>query len=147
MPDSRLAEISNVVPQLCKAFHERSRLDLEPLGLYKGQPFVIHVLAQQDGLSQGELGDALRLQPATVTKMLQRMEAAGVVERRPDESDQRISRVYLTEQGRRVIPALDASRAAVTKDMFAGFSAEEMAQFEALLLRAIDNLSCSVIRD
>jgi DNA-binding MarR family transcriptional regulator len=147
MPDSRRAEISNVVSRLCKTFHERLRLDLDPLGLFKGQPHVINLLWAQDGLSQGELGEAMRLQPATVTKMVQRMESAGFVERRPDERDHRVSRVYLTEKGRGVKPKLDARWEVVADDLFAGFSAEEVDQLEGLLRRAIDNLMTSLTQD
>lgn len=146
MTDPYHVDTSTVVPRLCKAFHERARQDLEPLGLFKGQPHVIQVLWEQDGLSQGELGEAMLLQPATVNKMVQRMEAAGFVARRPDDRDQRISRVYLTDKGRSVKPALDAGWVTVADDMFAGFSAEELVHFEALIQRVIENLRTSLER-
>lgn len=144
MTQQRPIDTIDVVTDLCKAFHERARHVLEPLGLFKGQPNVILLLSEQDGLSQGELGAMMNLQPATVTKMVQRMASAGFVERRPDERDQRVSRVYLTEKGRQVKPLLDSGWETIADDMFDGFAAEEMVQFEALVQRVIDNLRLSL---
>lgn len=147
MADSSLVDPGKLVPQVCKAFQERIRVHLEPLGLYKGQPHVIELLFAQDGLSQGELGAALRLQPATVTKMVQRMEQAGFVERRPDERDQRVSRVYLTAAGRGVRPELEAIWDELAGAMFAGFTPEEQAQLDGLLRRVCENLRCGLPDD
>ncbi len=147
MAASSQVDLSRLVPQVCKALHDRIRVHLEPLGLYKGQPHVIELLAAQDGLSQGELGEAMRLQPATVTKMVQRMEQAGFVERRPDARDQRVSRVYLTAAGREIRPALEAIWEELAGDMFAGFTAEEQRQLEGLLRRLCENLLCGLPDD
>jgi DNA-binding MarR family transcriptional regulator len=69
-------------------------------GTHPGQVFCLHVLAGHDGISQRDLAEALRLSQPTVSKMLQAMQKAGAVERRPDAADQRLTRVYLTAAGR-----------------------------------------------
>jgi DNA-binding MarR family transcriptional regulator len=69
-------------------------------GTHPGQIFCLHVLAGHDGMSQRDLADALHLSPPTVSKMLQAMQKAGAVERRPDAADQRLTRVFLTAAGR-----------------------------------------------
>jgi len=69
-------------------------------GTHPGQVFCLHVLAGHDGISQRDLAAALRLAPPTVSKMLQAMQKAGAVERRPDDADQRLTRVFLTAAGR-----------------------------------------------
>jgi DNA-binding MarR family transcriptional regulator len=67
---------------------------------HPGQAFCLRMLAERDGISQRQLGQALRLSAPTVTAMLQRMEKAGTIERRPDAADGRITRVHLTVEGR-----------------------------------------------
>src|SRR5260221_8293099 len=62
--------------------------------------FLWH-LWRQDGLTQSQMVERMCVQPPTVSKMLDRLERTGLVERRPDSEDSRISRVYLTEQGHR----------------------------------------------
>jgi DNA-binding MarR family transcriptional regulator len=69
-------------------------------GTHPGQIFCLHVLAGHDGISQRDLAEALHLSPPTVSKMLQAMQKAGAVERRPDAADQRLTRVHLTAAGR-----------------------------------------------
>ncbi|MEI6450144.1 MAG: MarR family winged helix-turn-helix transcriptional regulator [Actinomycetes bacterium] len=69
-------------------------------GTHPGQIFCLHVLAGHDGISQRDLADALRLSRPTVSKMLQAMQKAGAVERRPDAADRRLTRVFLTAAGR-----------------------------------------------
>jgi DNA-binding MarR family transcriptional regulator len=67
---------------------------------HPAQAHCLRIIAEHDGLSQRELGRAIRLSPPTVTAMLKRMEKAGIVERRPDETDGRVTRVHLTTVGR-----------------------------------------------
>jgi len=67
---------------------------------HPGQALCLRMLAEGDGISQRELACGLHLSAPTVTAMLQRMEKAGTIERRPDATDQRVTRVHLTAGGR-----------------------------------------------
>jgi MarR family transcriptional regulator, organic hydroperoxide resistance regulator len=73
---------------------------LRPLGLYPGQELLLLQLPDGQCRSQQELVDALGLDHSTVTKMLQRLERAGVVARRQSADDRRVVLVHLTEEGR-----------------------------------------------
>ena len=66
-------------------------------GLPPAQAGAMKVIIRFPGLSQRELADKLHIQRATATVMLQKMEKAGYIDRRPDRDDQRISRIYPTE--------------------------------------------------
>lgn len=68
---------------------------------HPAQASCLWVLSSNDGVSQGDLADLLRVSRPTITVMLQKMEAAGMVERRTDEVDQRKVRIYLTDEGRK----------------------------------------------
>lgn len=69
-------------------------------GGHPGQAGVLWALGAQDGISQRELAEKMRLAPPTVTAMLQKMERGGLIERAADESDQRVTRIRLTDAGR-----------------------------------------------
>jgi len=69
-------------------------------GVHPKQFFCLRVVSAHDGISQHELADELHVAAPSISRMLQAMERAGLVERRDDERDQRITRVYLTERGR-----------------------------------------------
>lgn len=68
---------------------------------HPAQALCVGALAHKDGMSQSEIADMMHVTRPTVTAMLQRLESAGVVERRPDPIDQRVTRVFLTAEGQR----------------------------------------------
>jgi DNA-binding MarR family transcriptional regulator len=113
---------------------------LEQLGLYRGQAFILSALWVEEGLPQSELAARTWVQPATMTTALQRMEQSGLVIRRPDPDDQRVSRVYLTAAGRALEAPVKASFEELEKKTFAGLSPDERAQLRELLHRIIGNL-------
>jgi MarR family transcriptional regulator, organic hydroperoxide resistance regulator len=75
---------------------------LRPLGLFPGQDILLMQLWEREGRSQAYLVEALGVDHSTVTKMLQRLEAAGLVVRRPSSQDRRMMLVSLTDAGRRL---------------------------------------------
>lgn len=93
--------------QLCFALYSASlamtklyKPLLEPLGLTYPQYLVMLVLWQDDGLGVSELGERLQLDSGTLTPLLKRLEAAGLVQRLRDVEDERRVRVQLTAAGR-----------------------------------------------
>jgi DNA-binding MarR family transcriptional regulator len=108
-------------------------LRLESLGLYRGQHRLITTLGNIDGLTHSELAESLRISNATVSKMVQRMEQHGFVERCQDQNDQRISRVFLTEKGHSIHQQMDKMFVQLQKDELEGFSDEEVDQLMVLL--------------
>ena len=93
--------------QLCFALYSSSLLMtklykpvLAPLGVTYPQYLVLLVLWERDALGIGDLGDQLYLDSGTLTPLLKRMEAAGLVLRRRDVGDERRVIVTLTAAGR-----------------------------------------------
>src|SRR6266571_5311833 len=83
----------------------------------------------------------MEIQSATVTRMVIRMERAGFVERRTDPDDQRVSRVYLTERGRSLQPAVEQGWMALEQQILADFSLEERLLLRRFLEQIYRNLS------
>jgi DNA-binding MarR family transcriptional regulator len=76
---------------------------LKPLGITRSQWWVLAFLSRRDGMTQTALASDLDLTKVAIGGLLQRMEAGGIVNRRPDESDARIRRVFLTRDGARLV--------------------------------------------
>lgn len=92
--------------QLCFALHAASRAfdalyrtQLRDLGLTYPQYLVMLVLWETDGLTVKGLGERLRLDSGTLSPLIKRLEAAGLVERRRSREDERSVSVHLTERG------------------------------------------------
>jgi DNA-binding MarR family transcriptional regulator len=132
--------LDRLFAEICRLKHARVHTLYEALGLYRGQPRMLRVLWDQEGLTHTELSRQLQVQPATITKMLQRMEKAGFVVRRHDPDDQRVSRVYLTHAGRAVRDDVQQVWRRLEQEAFAGFTEEESALLRQFFLRIRANL-------
>ncbi|MCX7694510.1 MAG: MarR family transcriptional regulator [Caloramator sp.] len=126
--------------KVIKVHHQYLHIILEKLDLYPGQPPLLFTLYKNDGLSQREIADKLHIKPATITVMLTRMEKAGLITRRQDEEDQRISRVYLTQKGREMCEKLKKVMADLNEQCFGNFTEEEKETFKNLLEKMAGNI-------
>ena len=140
MNSEPLSESMDLLAQVSKLHHIRAVALLEKIGLYRGQPRVLHLLWEKEGLSHSAVAERLRLKPATVTKMIQRMEKAGFVERRRDTADERVSHVYLTETGRAVRGDVTRILKTLEDEALAGFDVEEKTLLRRFFTQIRDNL-------
>lgn len=81
---------------------------LGPFNLTYPQYLVLTALSEKDGVKVGELGERLQLETNTLTPLVKRLEAAGLVSRQRDKTDERVVRVALTAQGQEVVTAAHA---------------------------------------
>ena len=140
MAPGTLETTGHLMAQTCKLLRIQAHTRLDTIGLHRGQQFLLGVLWDREGLTHSEVARALHVQPATVTNMLKRMEKAGLVERRPDPEDARVSRVYLTERGRDIHGAFDEVWYELEELALAGFDPEEREKLGQMLLRIRENL-------
>ncbi|SKA79605.1 transcriptional regulator, MarR family [Caloramator quimbayensis] len=113
---------------------------LDKYGMYPGQPPLLFALYHRDGQSQKELAMKLNIKPATITVMLRRMEKTGLLLRKQDEEDQRISRVYITEKGREICKELKQVMIELNDECFKNFTEEEKDALYKLLIKMQNNL-------
>lgn len=95
--------------QLCFALHAASRAVtaayqplLDELGVTYPQYLVLLTLWEEDGLRVSRIGERLYLDSATLTPLLKRLEAGGIVERRRSKEDERAVEIWLTNAGKRL---------------------------------------------
>lgn len=72
---------------------------LDQLGITYPQYLVLHTLWEEDGRSIGAIAERLSLEPSTVTPLVKRLEANGIVTRAKDPQDDRRVRITLSERG------------------------------------------------
>jgi len=102
-------------------------------GVHEGQQFILRCLWDDDGLAPGEVARRLGLATPTVTRAATRMEAAGLLRRRPHPSDRRLVRLVLTDKGRDLEEVIGREMDRLTKHALAGLTrAERAALVDAL---------------
>jgi DNA-binding MarR family transcriptional regulator len=94
--------ISDVSRLMRKRFDERART----VGATRAQWKTLVMLSRHEGINQGGLADLLEVEPITLCRMVDRLEDAGLVERRRDPADRRAWRIYLTDAAQPVLKTL-----------------------------------------
>ncbi len=120
--------------------HMAFRSVLQENSLPPAQVGALKVIIRSPGMSQRELADALRIQRATATVMLQKMEKAGFIDRRPDREDQRISRIYPTQTAVEQDTANKMALEAYFDRCFHDFSPQELEHLNTILTRLGENI-------
>ena len=102
-------------------------------GLTSPQFDVLATLHRGEGLMQQELAVRLLVTKGNICGVLDRLEAAGRIERRPDPDDRRTNCIYLTEKGRQVFAETLPDHHAHIHELMAGFDAEQIQTLQSLL--------------
>jgi DNA-binding MarR family transcriptional regulator len=107
-PRKRFGLVIHEVARLRRVAVERS---LRSTGITRAQGYVLAFLMMRDGMSQTALAEDLDMTRVAISGLLGRMETLGLVERRDDEIDARLRRVYLTRTGaqsaRKILEVVD----------------------------------------
>ena len=124
--------------QLAKASQAGARFWLKKvsaLDLTTVQGMVIRFLYDHDRLTSSELGKKADLDSATLTGVLDRLEAGGFVERRQNPEDRRSIRIHLTEKGRTTGEKVAKLMEEANAEFLRGFNASEEVALRSLLTR------------
>lgn len=100
----------------------RRKLDqcFKPLGLTQVQWRALARLSHSEGVNQVKLADLLEVRPITLARLIDRLEAAQWVERRPDPSDRRACRLFLTSQAQPLLQKMQVLAREVREEALEG---------------------------
>lgn len=116
------------------------------LGLTRAQWQSMMYLSKQEGCHQRALAEALEWEPITLARVLDRLEEAGFVERRPDEKDRRAWRLYLTPRSFDVLAEMKEHFLATKREACVGLSADDIAAGQRILAIMKTNLQDALTR-
>lgn len=123
-----------------RAFAKALANDLAPHDILSGQWSVLRVLWEEEGLSQVDLAERMRVEKASLTATLDGMERRRLIVRTRNSDDRRKVSINLTSQGRGLKAKLLPYGAQINRRATRGMSADEVAQLRGLLARVIRNL-------
>lgn len=122
-----------------RAMTKTYRAHLGPLGLTYPQYLVLVVLWEGDGATISDIGNRLMLDSGTLTPLMKRLEADGIVDRRRGKRDEREVEVWLTERGHSLREAATDAREHVVCRL--GMTEDEIRDMRADLMALIDRLN------
>jgi MarR family transcriptional regulator for hemolysin len=130
-------EIGETAHALRKAFDRRA----VGMGVTRAQWKVLFRLERQPGLRQIELADMMDIEPITLSRIIDRLEEGGLVERVADPADRRAWRLHVTTNARPLVERLRAVADEMIADAFAGIDPKDIEITRQVLRRARDNAS------
>ncbi len=129
-------DVLQVWLRLARVYQKMQRqLDriLDEAGLTLPQFDVLANLGMSEGITQQALAERLLVTKGNVCGLLDRMESAGLVERRPSPTDRRANHLYLTEQGRAALKAAFPVHLGLIQQCMGQLSGAEQAKLDELL--------------
>jgi len=136
--DRDLMIVLNDVARMVRTrFDQRARA----FGMTRAQWLILARLNRQPGLSQNEMAAICEVEPITVGRLIDRLEARGLVERRGDPSDRRIRRLHLLPAAKPILDEISNYRDVLHDEIVEGLGPEERAALVDGLLHIKNNLA------
>jgi MarR family transcriptional regulator, transcriptional regulator for hemolysin len=136
--ETRFAFLIHDVSRLRRLMFDRI---VRGLGTSRSQWWVLAFLSRADGAPQTNLADELDVGKVGLGGLVDRLEEAGMVERRPDPIDRRVKRVFLTKEGRRFVSQNKQLDKRVNETTLNGVSAED---FE-ITMRTLEKMKMNLL--
>lgn len=132
-----LIVLHDVARLLRTRFDQRARAR----GMTRAQWVILKRLSRQPGMSQNELAGICEVEPISVGRLVDRLEARGLVERRPDASDRRINRLHLLPAAQPVLEEITSYRDALSEEILEGLDDKARAALIDALLHIKNKLT------
>ena len=111
-------------------------------GMTRAQWVILWQVQRQPGLSQKELAEIMEVEPITVARLVDRLAARGMVERRDDPDDRRIWRLHLLPPALPVLEHMVGERDEVAQTLTAGLSPQSLETMRQTLIAMKANVLC-----
>ena len=138
MEDNIAALLADTARLMRRSFDARAR----QIGVTRPQWRVLSVLRRFEGINQGGLADLLEVEPITVCRMVDRLQEAGLVERRSDPEDRRSWRLYLTAKAQHLVGQLRPLAEEMLDEALEGVSDSE----RRILAQSLDRMRRNLVR-
>ena len=139
-PISRRREFVFLLIDVARLLRTLADQRVRGLNMTRAQWAVLARLERFEGLKQSELAESLEIQPITLTRLVDRLCANGLVERRADPQDRRAKRLFLTAAARPLVERLGLLGEDLMADVLAGIDEQTIEFMLAQLTRTKDNL-------
>lgn len=134
------ARVFIVMHQLMHLSRYQAVRRMEDMELNPSQAGILFILNNQGRLSQRQLAEKIGITPPSMTVTLRKLEERGFITKEPDERDQRILRICLSEAGKECIEKIKSIMKDMEELLYRGFSVEERLLFQRLLLEMRENM-------
>ncbi|WP_106495382.1 MarR family winged helix-turn-helix transcriptional regulator [Lentibacillus sp. Marseille-P4043] len=134
-------DIRELLDKLCARRRRSYSSSLRPFNVYVGQDHALRELWKGEGVTQSQLSERMGCEPLTVTNMIKKLEDNGLISRQRGGEDGRVSRVYLTSEGRALQQPVQEVLRNEQEKMLDDILPEERLLLHRLLQQMVENIS------
>lgn len=138
---SNLGRYISIFDRLMKMYYDRGLSEFE---IGWGQQFYVEYLYDHPGASPQEMAECIRVDKATLTKMIRKLASVGYIRVVGDEKDRRVKHLYLTEKAIPVAKQIKRIHAEFYDVLSAGISPGDLEATEQALQKMVDNINQKV---
>jgi DNA-binding MarR family transcriptional regulator len=139
--EDRLRNFGFLLKEVSRRYVNRFEVRAAEIPLNLAQAKALVRLEKNEGVSQARLAELAEVDAMTMVRILDRMEAEGLLERRPDPADRRARCLYLTAKAKPILSEIWRLSEEIRAEIFANVSKAEREQFMDVLERLYANIS------
>lgn len=129
----RVAEILRPIGIIARALDSIANIEFKQYDLTKGQYLYLVRIGENPGLIQEQLAEMVKVDRTTAARAVQKLEAKGLVTRLPDDSNKKIKRLFLSDQGKKVYPIIERENAYSNQIALESLTDKQSVELEGLL--------------
>lgn len=135
-----MKEILREIGMIARALDSISNIEFKEYDLMKGQYLYLVRICENPGIIQEKLAEMIKVDRTTAARAIKKLEIQGFIEKRNDDKNKKIKKLFPTEKGVNVYPFLKREGDYSNKVALSGFSEEEIDQIYQLLQRVRKNI-------
>ncbi|AEI41693.1 MarR family winged helix-turn-helix transcriptional regulator [Paenibacillus mucilaginosus] len=135
-----MREILREIGMIARALDSISNMEFKEIDLTKGQYLYLVRIYENPGIIQDKLAEMIKVDRTTAARAIQKLEMQGFIEKKDDETNKKIKRLFTTEKGKQAYPFLKREGDHSNSVALAGFSEEETEILFHLLQRVRKNV-------
>ncbi|HFK1425890.1 MULTISPECIES: MarR family winged helix-turn-helix transcriptional regulator [Bacillus cereus group] len=135
-----MTEILREIGMIARALDSISNIEFKEYGLTKGQYLYLVRIYENPGIIQDKLAEMIKVDRTTAARAIKKLETEGFIEKRNDENNKKVKKLFPTEKGEKVYPFLKREGEYSNGVALSGFSQEETKAIFNLLQRVRKNI-------
>lgn len=135
-----MTEILRGIGMIARALDSISNIEFKEYDLTKGQYLYLVRIYENPGIIQDKLAEMIKVDRTTAARAIKKLETQGFIEKREDETNKKIKKLFPTEKGEKVYPFLKREGEYSNRVALSGFSPEETKAIFNLLQRVRKNI-------
>ncbi|AFJ64296.1 MULTISPECIES: MarR family winged helix-turn-helix transcriptional regulator [Bacillus] len=135
-----MTDILREIGMIARALDSISNIEFKELDLTKGQYLYLVRICENPGVIQEKVAEMIKVDRTTAARAIKKLEIQGFIEKRPDDQNKKIKKLFPTEKGRKVYPLLQREGEHSGEVALSGFTSEEKETIFSLLQRVRKNI-------